>query len=166
MQFFTSKTILYARVVFFFFLFYFAAVNPGYLLGSHFLLLLGQAMELPMILPVIETDGDSVFYGIISLLFGLQAVGDLIPLLAENVDYFETIVPTRLTIFFFLAAYAYISKSLTFGNNAVFVYSFFEVWFNFLIFNNLRDEKFYRLKHFVEKHGDQIQPSADVIVES
>ena len=95
MQFFTSKTILYARVVFLFTICYFAAVNPGYLLGSHFLLLLGQAMELPMILPVIETDGDSVFYGIISLLFGLQAVGDLIPLLAENVDYFETIVPTR-----------------------------------------------------------------------
>lgn len=166
MQFLTSKTILYARLVFLTAICYYLARDPAALISSHFLVLLGQAMELPMVLPVVESESDSVLYGTISILFGLQAISDLIPLLADNINYFETIVPTRLTVFFFLAAYSYVSTNVAFGNNVVFVYSFFEIWFNFLIFNNLRDEKYYRLKHFVEKHGDQIQPSADVIVES
>lgn len=161
MQFFTSKTILYARVVLLIALAYFLAVDPSMILESHFILLLGQAMELPMLLPTTKNESDSVLYGFISVLFGIQAISDLIPILADNVQHFETLVPTRLAIFFCLAAYSYMSTDLLLGNNVVFVYSFFEIWLNFLAYNNLRDERYYKVKHFVEEHGDQVQADED-----
>ncbi|CAH6719949.1 protein Ilm1p [[Candida] jaroonii] len=124
------------------------------LIHSNFILLLGQAMNLPSI-PI----EDKPINGIISLLLFLQGVHDLIPNLADNIHYFETIVPTRLFFYFCLGAYCYLFEDEYFSNNVIFVYSFLEIWVNFLIYNNLRDEKFHRLKEYINEHGEELQNS-------
>lgn len=47
------------------------------------------------------------------------------------------------------------------ANNIVFTYSFFEIWLNFLIYLNLRDEKYHRAKEFLERHGDEMREMAN-----
>lgn len=153
MQFLTASTLLYARVAFLLVIGFFFVTDAESVINSNFALLLGQAMELPMV----QVSATNPLLGILSVALFTLAVSDLIPLLADNVDYFETIVPTRLAAFFALAAYTYLSDFELLANNVVFTYAFFEIWFNVLIYSNLRNEKYYRLKKFVEEHGEEIQ---------
>lgn len=60
--------------------------------------------------------------------------------------YFENLVPLRLALFFLLTGFCYYSDNELVSNNLVCTYGFVEVWFNFVIFNNLRDEKVQRYK--------------------
>lgn len=152
MQFLTAKTLLYVRVLFLTFLCFYLVTDPEYLGNAGFVMLLGQAMEVKYA-PLQESNP---IIGLVVLFLGINALTDLIPLLADNLDFFETIVPTRLTVYFALAAYSYIGNSQYFSTSVVFVYCFLEVWINFLIFNNLRDEKYVRLKAFVEENVDKI----------
>lgn len=80
------------------------------------------------------------------MILGLLGLTDLIQLFVDNVKYFESIVPTRLTIFFGVSAYSYLVTDSTLHNDFVFVYSFLEIWFNFLLYNILREEKHARNK--------------------
>lgn len=85
---------------------------------------------------------------------------DLLQLFIDNHKYFESIVPTRLTIFFGISAYSYCVKNSALHNDLVFVYSFLEIWINFLLYNVLRDEKHKRNKKFeqqLEKELLQVQ---------
>lgn len=85
---------------------------------------------------------------------------DLLQLFIDNHKYFESIVPTRLTIFFGISAYSYCVKTSALHNDLVFVYSFLEIWINFLLYNVLRDEKHKRNKKFeqqLEKELLQVQ---------
>lgn len=153
MQFLTARTLLYARVLLLVAIGFFLVTDAGAVINSNFALLLGQAMELPMV----QVSATNPLLGVLSVAVFAVAVADLIPLLADNVDYFETIVPTRLAAFFLLAGYTYFSDFELLANNVVFTYAFFEIWFNILIYSNLRSEKYYRLKKFVEEHGAEIQ---------
>lgn len=156
MQFLTATSLLYGRIICLLVIAFLMATNPQKITGAGFTILLGQAMDLP----VAHVSDENPLLGIVSIIFGTLAISDLIPLLAENIEYFETIVPTRLSLFFALGAYTYFSSYDTIANNIVFVYAFLEIWLNFLIFNNLRDEKYYRLKKYVEEHADEIQKQA------
>lgn len=160
MQFFSSRSLLYFRVVFLLVLSFFTVKDCDAILRSGFLVLLGQAMQLP----IIHLRQDDPALAILGIVFGILAVNDLIPLLANNIEYFETIIPVRLFVFFGIAAYSYLAESV-FSSNIVFVYSFFEIWFNFLIYNNLRDEKYYRLKKYVEENGTEIIEERVQVVE-
>lgn len=160
MQFLSARTLLYIRVLFLATVAFFSIKNPKILLESGFAILLGQAMQLPIVI----VDNTNPLIGITAVAFGTLAISDLIPLLADNIEYFETIVPTRLFMYFALAAFSYVTKSPFFSNNIIFVYSFFEVWFNFLIYNNLRDEKYYRIKKFIEENGDKLNTDEQVRV--
>mmetsp|Transcript_4507 Transcript_4507/g.4985 ORF Transcript_4507/g.4985 Transcript_4507/m.4985 type:complete len:165 (-) Transcript_4507:54-548(-) len=160
MQFLSAKSLLYVRVLLLAVIAFFCIKDPSVLLESGFAVLLGQAMQLNIIL----LDTSNPLIGITAITFATLAISDLIPLLADNIEYFETIVPTRLFLYFGLAAYSYVTKSPIFSNNIIFVYSFFEIWFNFLIYNNLRDEKYYRIKKFIEENGDKLNPDQAVKV--
>lgn len=152
MQFLSAKSLLYARVFLLAVLTFFCIKDPSVLLESGFAVLLGQAMQLNIVL----VDSSNPLLGITAVAFATLAISDFIPLLADNIEYFETIVPTRLFLYFGLAAYSYVTNSPFFSSNVIFVYSFFEIWFNFLIYNNLRDERYYRIKKFIEENGDKL----------
>lgn len=157
MQFLTARSLLYVRVLCLAVLAFLIVTDPSALVGASFNILLGQAMELP----IAQVSAENPLCGILGVVFGTLALADLIPLLAENLDYFDTMVPVRLMLFFALGAYTYFSSNPIVANNLVFVYAFFEIWCNFLIYNNLRDEKYYRLKRYVEDHADEIKQHED-----
>lgn len=157
MQFLTAKTILYLRVIFLITISYLLVQSPELVGNNGFALLMGQAMQVKYV----KLEAENPLLGICSFLFFTLAISDIIPLLAENIDYFETVVPTRLTFYFGLAAFSYFAKTSIFSNNLVFVYSFFEIWVNFLIFNNLKDEKYYRIKKFAEENAEEIKRVSD-----
>ncbi|EGW34922.1 uncharacterized protein SPAPADRAFT_131630 [Spathaspora passalidarum NRRL Y-27907] len=153
MQFLTAKTILYARVIFLLAIAFYLVKDPEFLSTSGFVVLLGQAMQVP----ILHLDKTSPVLGIASIAFGSLAVGDVIPLLAENTVYFESVVPIRVAGYFILAGYVYIVPTSIFSNSLVVTFAFFEIWLNFLIYNNLRDEKYYNMKSFVEENAEAIQ---------
>lgn len=157
MQFLTSRTLIYIRAILLLMGAFWIATDPKSLCHLNFILLLGEAMNLP----AIPVDESFPGWGMISLLLGSLAISDLIPSLADNIQYFETIVPTRLFGYFVLGTYTYLVEDKVFGNNVIFVYSFMEIWINFLIYNNLRDEKYARLKHYTEEHGEELTREAN-----
>ncbi|CAK7905726.1 hypothetical protein CAAN1_14S03906 [[Candida] anglica] len=147
MQFLTARTLLYFRVCFLATITYFCLKDPSLIVSSGFVILLGQAMELPTVM----VDTSNPIWGLLALAFGSLTIADLVPLFADNIEYFESVVPARLTVYFILGAYSFAGNSEFLCNNLVFVFAFFEIWFNFLIFNNLRDERYKRVKKLLEE---------------
>lgn len=152
MQFLTAKTLLYVRSAFLLWLAFYLLKNPKAICTSSFSVLMGEAMRLPL---VQVTDKNPLF-GLLSLFISLSALSDLIPTVAENIAYFESMVPARLFGFFVLGGFTLISEYGMIANNLVFTYAFLEIWINFLIYNNLRDEKYYRAKEYLKEHGDEL----------
>ncbi|GMM35424.1 Ilm1 protein [Saccharomycopsis crataegensis] len=75
--------------------------------------------------------------------------------------YFENLVPLRLLFFFALTGYSYISENPLVANNLVSTYGFIEIWFNFVIFNNLREEKVKRYKSGYFNMNDMLDRDDD-----
>lgn len=95
-----------------------------------------------MNLPSVQISPYSTQLGIICLLFVFMGLNDLIPLLEDNKQYFLSMVPFRLLCFFIITGLSYFMMDNYFvHNNVVFIYSFMEIWLNFLIYNCLRDER-------------------------
>lgn len=153
MQFLTAATILYARVGLLVYLSFILLKSPSTIVNANFTLMLGQAMHLA----TVHASDKNPLFGLLALFIGSNAISDLIPLLAENIAYFETVVPTRLACYFLLGSFCLVSDYGLIANNLVFTYSFVEIWLNFLIYNNLRDEKYYRAKKFLEEHGEELR---------
>lgn len=148
MQFLSARTMLYLRVCFLSAITFYCLKDPSELINSGFVRLLGQAMQLPTI--QIDDINDPIF-GLVALAFGSLTLAEIVPLFSDNVEYFESIVPARLFVYFLLCSYSYGGQSDFICNNVVFVYSFFEIWFNFLIFSNLRDERYHRVKALLKE---------------
>lgn len=153
MQFLTAKSVLYIRLVILLFITYTLSFNPASISSIGYVILLGQAMDLKLIL----LQENNPLIGVLVILFTYMIISDLIPLLSENLDYFNSIIPIRTMLFFIIGAYSYLIKSSVLSNNLIFTYAFLEIWLNFLIYNNLRDEKYYRMKKFVEENADEIK---------
>lgn len=161
MQFLTAKTVIYIRVAVLTWISFLLLKNPKAVTMANFTILLGEAMQLP----VVQVTDTNPLFGVLAIFITSSAIADLIPAVAENIAYFETLVPTRLLFHFFLGAFCLISDYGLIANNLVFLYAFFEIWLNFLIYNNLRDEKYYRAKKYLEEHGDELieQDNAQVV---
>lgn len=157
MQFFSSKSLLYIRIIAHFVLAYYLVQNPEGLASAGFVILMGQAMQVP----ILHLSSSSPVLGMLAVLVSTQAISDLVPLLAENWNHFETLVPVRLFFYFLITAYVYFVPTSKISNSLVATYSMFEVWANFLIYNNLRDEKYHRMKKFVEENADAIKKAQD-----
>lgn len=153
MQFLTSRSIIYIRVILLLTAAFWIATDAKSLIHSNVVLLFGEAMRLP----IIPVDDKGPYNGIIAILLTTLAISDLIPCMADNIEYFETTVPTRLIGFFALGGYSYLIQDRTFSNNVTFVYSFLEIWINLLIYNNLRDEKYNRLKEYINENAEELQ---------
>lgn len=156
MQFLTSKTLLYIRCAFLLWLAFYLLKSPLTICSVNFSILLGQAMRLA----IVEVSANNPLFGIISVFLTASAISDLIPVLSENHTYFDTVIPVRLGFFFILGAFCMLSDYGLVANNLVFTYSFLEIWIHFLIFNNLRDEKYYRAKKYLEEHGEELRNHA------
>ncbi|KAI5961762.1 hypothetical protein CANMA_003739 [Candida margitis] len=157
MQFLSSKSLLYIRIVSHFVLAYYLVQDPEGLVSAGFVILMGQAMQAP----ILHLSPSSPVLGMLAIFVSAQAISDLVPLLAENWNHFETLVPVRLFCYFLITAYIYFVPTSKVSNSLVATYAMLEVWTNFLIYNNLRDEKFYRMKKFVEENADAIRKAQD-----
>lgn len=153
MQFLTAKTVLYIRVAVLSVIAFLMMKLPQLVAASGAVVLMGQAMQVP----IIKVDGKNDLTGMVLLLLGILVLSDVIPLLADNIEYFATVVPTRLSLYFVLSAYIYFFPSPSLGNNLVLTFAFLEIWLNFLAFNNLRDEKYNRMVQFIKENADKIQ---------
>ncbi|OBA22482.1 hypothetical protein METBIDRAFT_39784 [Metschnikowia bicuspidata var. bicuspidata NRRL YB-4993] len=160
MQFLTAKTVLYVRLAGLTCVCFFLLKKPQILVNANITVLLGRAMNLP----IVQATPSNPLFGVLAVAIALLVVGDLVPVLADNVVYFETLVPTRLLFFFVLASFCLVSDYAVVANNLVFSYLFLEIWLNFLVFNNLRDEKYYRAKEYLETHGAELREMADAQV--
>lgn len=156
MQFLTAKTLLCIRSALLLWLAFYLLKNPSALCSSSFFVLMGEAMRLP----IVQVSPQNPLFGILSVFVAASAIGDLIPAMAENIAHFETLVPVRLFGFFALGAFTLLSEYGMIANNLVFTYSFMEIWINFLIYSNLRDEKYYRAKQYLEEHGEELRDHA------
>lgn len=160
MQFLTAKTVLYIRSFVHFTAAFFLLKSPATIINANVNALLGQAMNLPMI----QVAESNPLFGLLAVFVALQGLMDLIPALADNVAFFELVVPIRLTIYFMLGLFCLFSDFGLVANNVVFTYSFLEIWLNFVVYNNLRDEKYYRAKEYLEKHGEELRDAANAQV--
>ncbi|AMD22473.1 HHL297Cp [Eremothecium sinecaudum] len=138
MAIFSSITAIYIRIGFLFTLAYLSVKDVTAVLNHPFVLLLSQAMSLPML----NMNPFGAQLGLISLIFCMLAISDLIPLLEKNKKYFKSLVPFRLMMYFTIAVVSYLYESnLYIHNNAIFVYCFCELWLNFLIVTALKEEE-------------------------
>lgn len=157
MQFLTATTVSYLRVLFLLTISFYLATDPAVITSSSFVILLGLAMRVSFA----SIDPKNPLLSVCSVIFATLAISDVVPLMAENLDYFETMVPARLLFFFGLGVWCFAVKGSILSNNLIFTYSFFEMWFNFLIFNNLKDEKHTKLTKFVQENSEQIRKLHD-----
>lgn len=157
MQFLTAKAVLYIRIIFLLFVAFYLLKDPLVVTNSNFAILLGDAMHLP----VVQANKANPLFGTISVLFTFLALSDLIPVTAQNITYFETLVPARLMFAFVLGSFCLVSEYAAIANNLVFTFAFIEIWLNFLIYNNLKDEKYTRVKTYLEEHGEELRKTVD-----
>lgn len=136
---------------------FYLITDPESLSTAGFVILMGQAMQVPLL----HLTPSSPLLGLAAITFTSLAISDVVPLIAENLAYFESLVPIRLGCYFILAAYIYLVPTSMVSNSLVITFAFLEIWFNFLIFNNLRDEKYYRMKKFVEENAEAMQRAHD-----
>lgn len=151
----SSLHVLYFRIAVLLTIAFFCYKDVTSILTNSYYLVLTNALNLPEL----TLARYSAQLGMFSILFLLLALADLIPLLENNMMYFYSIVPVRLSIFFILGAWSYLSeKNYFIHNNAVFIYSFVEVWMNFLIYSAIRDERNenFRVTHqFIQEVPDE-----------
>ncbi|KAI5966250.1 uncharacterized protein KGF55_000559 [Candida pseudojiufengensis] len=157
MQFLTGKSLLYVRVIMLLVIPYYLIKYPETISSAGFVVLLGQAMQVP----ILKLNPTNPLIGFLSIFMITTSITDLIPLIAENWPFFETVVPTRLFFYFLATAYIYFVPTSIISNSLIITYTMFEIWINFLIYNNLRDEKFYRMKKFVEENVDALKQAQD-----
>ncbi|SCU85295.1 LAME_0D00826g1_1 [Lachancea meyersii CBS 8951] len=139
----SSVNVTFFRVGFLSFLAFACLKDVNIILTNPSILMFTQALNLP----VLTMSSYSAQLGLFAAVFSLMAIQDLVPLLEQNTQFFESVVPIRLFFFFLLTAYAYCrAGNLFLHNNAVIIYGGCEVWINFLIFSAVRDEKNERFK--------------------
>lgn len=133
-----SFNLIFLRISILFTIAYFSVTNVDKILSNSYIEVFTDAMNLPSV----QISPYSTQLGIISLLFIFMGLNDLIPLLEDNKQYFLSMVPFRLLCFFIITGLSYFMMDNYFiHNNIVFIYSFMEIWLNFLIYNCLRDER-------------------------
>lgn len=157
MQFLSSKSLLYIRIICLLIVSFYLIKDPDALSMMGFVVLLGQAMQVPLI----RLSPENPILGLTAVIVVSSAFSDLIPLLSENWSYFENLIPIRLSGYFILASYIYFVPTSIVSNSLVVTFVMFEIWGNFLIYNNLRDEKYYRMKKFVEENKEEIIAARD-----
>ncbi|KAL3230838.1 Protein ILM1 [Nakaseomyces bracarensis] len=117
---------------------FFCIKDVNCILQNTYFIVLTQAMDLPA-LTISPYSGQ---LGLISFIFFLLAVHDIIPFLEGNKVYFRSIVPARLTVYFIIGAVSFLwTDNLYVHNNGVFIYTFVEIWINFLLLNAVREER-------------------------
>ncbi|CAL9734008.1 hypothetical protein MOSE0_D02476 [Monosporozyma servazzii] len=134
----SSFNLIFVRISFLFTIAFFCFKDVNSILNNSYFDIFTVAMDLP----AVQMSRYSGQLGLFGAVFALLAVSDLIPLLEENKQYFFSMVPTRLTIFFILTTASYWGSDYYYlHNNVVFIYVFAEVWLNFLIYNSIREER-------------------------
>ncbi|KAK5960761.1 Ilm1p PWA37_002198 [Arxiozyma heterogenica] len=134
----SSFNLLFLRISLLLTLAFYCLKDVNIILNNSYFDVLTQAMNLP----AIQMSRFSGQLGFFSVLFVLLAINDLIPLLEDNKQYFFSVVPVRLTVFFILTTVSYWGQDYYYlHNNVVFIYSFAEVWLNFLIYTSIREER-------------------------
>lgn len=139
----SSTTAIYIHCSFLFTVAFQLIKAPEAITSSVFILVFGQAMQIDQG----SVGGDLSLLCVLLVVLGIT---DIVQLLIENHKYFESIIPVRLTLCFLLAGVGYLYKGVL-HDDYVFVFLFMEIWFHFVIYNVVREEKHDRNKKFEEK---------------
>lgn len=119
-------------------------------LNSPLVIVLGQAMLMNRGTISADKGGGQVM-GIISLLLAAIGLTDVSQLVERNHVYFESVIPTRLLVSFALAGYGYLFETSFLHDDLVFTLLCVEIWFHFVIYNVVREEKHDRNRKYEEK---------------
>ncbi|CCD24342.1 Ilm1p NDAI_0D00280 [Naumovozyma dairenensis CBS 421] len=134
----SSLNVLYFRITFLLTISYCCFKDVNLILQNTYFLILTQAMNLP----ALQLPQHSGQLGLFGILFIFSALNDIVAILENNKKYLNSIVPIRLLGFFVLTGISFLwETNLFIHNNSVFIYSFLEMWINFVIYNSLREEK-------------------------
>lgn len=146
MALFSSNTLITGRIVLLGYIAYQLLVSPRTVIEYSGVLVLASSMNLPLLM----VNDKSPIYGTIGVVVFSMLLSDVAPLLEGNHAYFESVVFTRLLVFFALSAYSYLGTWVVLCNSIVFAYCFIEVWFGILTFSTLKEEKYTRAKKQME----------------
>ncbi|GME72661.1 unnamed protein product [[Candida] boidinii] len=146
-------TLAYLRIAFFTLVSYYLIFDPKTVFDYDGVIVLSSAMKLPLLL----VNEDSPIYGTIGVVLFMSIVSDLVPLLEDNRQYYEAVLPTKLLIFFCLASYSYLGSYVYLCNSIVFCYTFVEIWFSILMFSSLKDESQSILKEKLVERNEKLE---------
>ncbi|KAH3664399.1 hypothetical protein WICMUC_005784 [Wickerhamomyces mucosus] len=136
----SSTVAIYLRCCFLLAVVFYLFRDPKTVVDQPFMLVVYQALEIPHC--EINRELDETFNLGLFFIFNLSFT-DFVQLAVRNNVYFDSIVPVRLVLFFGLAFWIYSYKT---ANDLIFLYCFIEIWFNFFIYNSLKQERYERIK--------------------
>jgi uncharacterized membrane protein len=143
----SSTTVIYLHSCLLFTVAFYLVKDPSQFVDSTFLLVFGEAMRLDHG----QLSGSDSVKSLIVVILGLLGITDIVQLIQDNKVYFESIIPVRLTLAFGFAGYGYAVETSVFHEDTVFVFLFMEIWFHFVIYNVVRQEKHERNKRYEQK---------------
>ncbi|GMM43373.1 hypothetical protein D499_0AE00150 [Hanseniaspora uvarum DSM 2768] len=140
MALFTSDFIIKCRAATYIFLSILCFKNISAITTNNSLVTFSIAMRLPQVV----INENSIIVGILSIFLfniGLLDVLSLIHYGKIKAHFYKDFVLLRLTSAFVITFISYFNKvNVKWHNNFVFLYGFIELWFNFIIYNCLKEE--------------------------
>ncbi|XBW35249.1 hypothetical protein QEN19_000813 [Hanseniaspora menglaensis] len=114
--------------------------NINWIAKNNSLVTFSVAMRLPQVV----INDTSIIVGIFSIfLFNISILDFLILSHYSKIKeyFYKDLVFLRLSLAFFLTFFSYYNKTnIKWHNNFVFLFGFIELWFNFIIYNCLKEE--------------------------
>lgn len=147
----SSKTLVLCRVCALWAVALFLFKNPTVVYANFFVVVLGQAMDMPM---VHAGSGDH-FAGLVAVLIALLGLEDFVVLFTEDPgEHWRGSVPLRLMGYFGLTMASYLGyKPLR--SSVTFTYLFLEMVLNFLLYVVLREELNETTRRFIRQERGQ-----------
>lgn len=140
MALFSSKFVTTTRALTYFFLAVAFFTNINMVTSNNSLITFSVAMRLPQVV----INDSSIIIGILSIfLFNIGVLDLLILSHYEKIKqhFYKDLVLIRLVLSFIITFVSYYNKAnIKWHNNFVFLIGFTEIWFNFIIYNCLKEE--------------------------
>lgn len=143
----SASTAIYLHCCLLFTAAFYLAKDAQRVSDSVLLMVICQAMRLDHGALGAHADATAVLVVLLSVV-GLT---DVVQLVVDNTLYFESMVPSRLTLAFLMACWGYMFEGSMLHDDVVFALLFVEVWFHFVVYNIVRQEKHERNKRLEEE---------------
>lgn len=130
----SAQTLLLNRAVFLWICAFFLLYRPEAIYKNLFVLAVSQR------LPQVYAGSGDALAPLVATLFAIEGLQDFTLLFEDRyLETFRVILPTRLIVYFVVAALSYMQVSI-FAVGPLFAYCFAEILLNFWIFSAIREE--------------------------